>query len=514
MSRTACAAILGILIPLISPSARALDPPRVPGEVLAAFKPTVSEEQARWVSRSLGGEVVEWLPARRLARVRLTGDPAAVDAAVVAFAADPSCHYAEPNYLGRGGEVIPDDTAFGDQWHLVNTGQTGGLTDADIDAETGWSISRGSASVLVAVLDTGVNTSHIEFAGRVLDGFDFVNGDPIAEDDHGHGSMVTGILAANADNGFAVAGVDHLCTLLPVKILDEDNFGSAFNLVQGLDYAVGEGADVINLSLIDYPGSLAIRNALLDAAEAGAVLVACGGNGGFGDADVSWPGASEYTIAVGWTNDQDLRDPDSGTGGALDLVAPGSGVITVRWDSDEDLTTSFSGCSAATPVVTGIVSLTLAVNSELTSTSLRALLIAGAEDEVGAAGEDLPGWDPFYGYGRVNLEETLTLANPSLGVDPGATPEVAARTRAVPNPFRTHTRLLVPGAVNGPVDVCIVGPDGREVRHLDDLVSGHGLDVIWDGHTSAGYPAPPGSYYWTATGTGGELGGGSIILLP
>lgn len=510
MSRSACTAILGILIPLLSTPAVASDPSYVPGEILAAFHPTIDESQARWVTRSYGGEVVEWLPGRRLARIALTGAPA-VEAAVSALSGDPSCRYAHPNYLGRGGEVIPDDTSFGSQWHLVNTGQSGGLLDADIDAESGWSISRGSASVVVAVLDTGLDSDHPEFDGRVTPGFDFVGDDTDPEDDHGHGTMASGILAANANNDFAVAGVDHFCTIMPIKILNQDNLGSTFDLVQGIDFAVTQGVEVMSMSLIGYPDALAIRNALRDASEAGVVLVACGGNDGLGDADVSWPGASEYTISVGWTDDLDVRDDDSGTGMALDVVAPGAGVITVRYDSSADLTTSFSGCSAATPVVAGIASLCLAVDSELATASVRALIIAGSEDEVGPPEEDGPGWDPYYGYGRVNLEETLALAAVATAVDPVGGASVVAPARAVPNPFRTLTRLLIPDALPGPVDVHIVAADGREVRELHTFAS---APIVWDGTTDLGGAAAPGRYFWSATDAAGVIGRGSVVLLP
>jgi len=385
------------------------------------------------------------------------------------------------------------------------------MLDADIDAETGWSISRGTASVVVAVLDTGIDSDHPEFAGRLLPGFDFVGDDADPEDDHGHGTLATGILAANANNGFAVAGVDHFCSILPVKILNQDNLGSTFDLVQGIDYAVSQGVDVMSMSLIGYPDALAIRNALRDAFEAGVVLVACGGNDGMGDADVTWPGASEYTISVGWTDDLDVRDDDSGTGMALDVVAPGSGVITVRYDDAADLTSGFSGCSAATPVVAGIASLCLAVDGELTNASVRALIIAGSEDEVGPPEEDGPGWDPYYGFGRVNLQETLALASVATAVDPAQGPGPVARARAVPNPFRTRTRLELPADSRGPVDVHIVAPDGREVRQIHVLAS---APVIWDGTTDQGGPAAPGRYFWAAETPVGLLSRGSVVLLP
>jgi len=255
--------------------------------------------------------------------------------------------FAEPNSTGEGG-YIPSDPFFPVQWPLENTGQFGGRPGADIEAVRGWDLTRGSPSVIVAVLDSGLAANHPEFAGRVLPGFDFVNEDPDPVDDQGHGTLVAGILAANANNAFGLAGVDHNCTLLPVKILNRQNTGTTFDFAQGLVFAADAGAKAINMSLINYPTSASLRNALDYARDAGCVLIACAGNGGIGDADVSFPGRSALVISVGATTRFDSRALFSGTGAALDVVAPGEDVpatprvLVSSWGS-------FSGCSAATP---------------------------------------------------------------------------------------------------------------------------------------------------------------------
>ena len=170
----------------------------------------------------------------------------------------------------------------------------------------GWQISRGSDSIVVAVLDTGIDTDHPEFLGRLLPGFDFVNDDADPESAHPHGSKVTGLLAANADNAFAVAGVDHAAGILPVKILGDDNYGDTFDLAEGLIFAADSGADVISMSLQNFPlASPTLNDALQYARDAGAVLVAAAGNGGIDSADFSGPGASPLTISVGATDFQE-----------------------------------------------------------------------------------------------------------------------------------------------------------------------------------------------------------------
>jgi hypothetical protein len=361
-----------------------------------------------------GARIVEELPALGLLRVDLPRDDP--EQTLVRLRALPGVAWAEWNGLGEGGEV-PNDTFFDRQWALDNTGQTGGTPGADIDALRGWDLARGSAGVLVAVLDSGLDPAHVEFVGRTEPGYDFVNDDAEPLDDQGHGTKVSGILAANADNAFGIAGVDGHCTLLPVKVLDGSNHGTTFDLAQGLTYAADAGARVVSMSLINYPATQAVRDALQYAREAGCILVACAGNGGIGDADESFPGNSPLTISVGATGHNDGRATFSGTGASLDLVAPGLSVpATSR--SPQDRIAAFSGCSAATPFVSGIVAVALSVDPGMTHEEALALLVTGAEDQVGPSSTDLPGWDDRYGHGRVNLFLSLCALDaggPTIG---------------------------------------------------------------------------------------------------
>lgn len=409
MSASRCLLVLALAAPagaqLVAPAPLELivEIPR------AADRAAVEAEFARE-----GWRVTEELPALGLLLVRLPDSlpEASLQLGIERLSAMPGVGFAEVNGTGEGG-FVPDDTFFPLQWHLDNRGQFGGTAGADIEALRGWDLARGSASVLVAVLDTGLALGNPDFAGRFLPGYDFVNEDDIPADDHGHGTFVTSILAANADNAFGLAGIDHACTLLPVKVLNRRNQGTLFDLAQGLAFAADAGADVISMSLINYGNSSTLRVALRSARDAGCILVACAGNGGIGDADVSQPGSSLLTISVGATTRDDERASFSGTGSRLDLVAPGLEVPALQRGMVEDWV-PFSGCSAATPVVSGIVALALSIDPTLTHDEIRALLVAGAEDQVGPAAFDLPGRDNHFGNGRVNLFRTL------CGLDSGA----------------------------------------------------------------------------------------------
>ena len=154
------------------------------------------------------------------------------------------------------------------------------------------------------------------------------------------------------------------------------------------------------------PPSAALLSGIAYAADKGVILMACAGNGGIGNADKSWPGASPLTISIGNSTRHDLRTNGSATGNRLDFLAPGRQTVTVATNHDDDFSTS-GGCSAATPIAAGIVTLLKAHDPTLDQAAVYELLRAGAEDEIGDPAQDTPGWDPFYGHGRLNAFRSL-----------------------------------------------------------------------------------------------------------
>lgn len=400
--------VAGLL--LIVPSPVHAQRQQAPGEILVRYAAEVSESEIAQINRMHGVRVLEVIPELGIYRLSIP-DAATVGAMTAELDHDPRWEDVEPNYIGEGGDFIPNDGAFKRQWHLHNTGQFGGTVDADIDAVEGWQLARGNESITVAVLDSGIAFDHAEFLGRTLPGFDFVNEDGDPEDDQSHGTYVTGLLAANADNALSVAGVDHFARILPIKVLNAENRGTVSDLVQGLVFAANEGASVISMSLIGYGQSRFLEDALQFARDSGATLIACAGNGGIGDADRSGPGVSPLTISVGASNLSDARAGFSGTGSALDLVAPGQGVLTVSFTSAH-AASWFSGCSAATPIVAGIASLMLSLDPDLTHDQVGEILAESADDLVGPPSEDTPGRDDFFGHGRANMHQALALVEP------------------------------------------------------------------------------------------------------
>ena len=318
---------------------------------------------------------------------------------------------AEPDWRGRGSGA-PDDPLFDQQWSLENSG------DRDIDMVGAYGITMGDASVRVAVLDTGIFAAHPDLAGRLAAQKDFVNGDDDASDDYGHGTNVAGIIAAGANNGLGMAGVCPRCLLVAAKVLDDQNTGYYSWWIQGLAFAVEQGASVINMSLGGSTASDLLHSAVSAARDSGAVVVASMMNDN--NDTPYYPAAYPETIAVGATNVNDYRASPFPWGGGsnygahIDLVAPGSRIIGPDLLGDYS---QWSGTSQAAPHVSGVAALIAGLRPDLSPEDIRELINASAQDQVGKASEDIPGFDIYYGHGRLNAYDALRRAQASESSD-------------------------------------------------------------------------------------------------
>lgn len=313
----------------------------------------------------------------------------------------PEIEYAEPDGIGRGGgELIPSDIDFASQWHHKNAAKP----SASSHTTEAWTIATGTNSILVAVLDTGINPAVGEFTGRLVDGYNFVSNTADVSDDHGHGSAVASVVCANADNNLGGVGVDWNCRLMPVKVLNDVNYGLYSWWAQGINYAVARGAKVINLSAGGTGSSTALTTAINNAIAAGVIFVTITQNDGTGV--ITYPGTLTAAITVGATDQQDRRSTFSNYGSTIDLVAPGTGIYTIGRHGSLEF---WSGTSFAAPQVTGVASLLCGLQPNLKQADVRALLCAGADDQIGDA-SDTAGFDIYYGAGRLNAYHSLLLA--------------------------------------------------------------------------------------------------------
>ena len=262
-----------------------------------------------------------------------------------------------------------------------------------------WAVTSGSEEIVIAVLDTGVDASHPELNGRILDGgYNFVNESNDVTDYHGHGTMMAGIIAASADNGKGAAGAADSCMILPVKVLDSSGYGLVSDIASGIIYAAEHGANVINLSLNYTKYSQTLQDAVDYAYSKGVVVVAASGNTG---GAVMYPAACEHTIAVGAITASNDLASYSCYGNEQALVAVGSKIFSTTLDGAYAVS---SGTSYAAVFVASLSALLLSVNNEYTPEQLMTIMQETATD-LGDAG-----WDEHYGYGCVNFGAALNYA--------------------------------------------------------------------------------------------------------
>ena len=339
----------------------------------------------------------------------------------------PEVEYIEPV---KTYKALSADIQSPYQWSLNNAGGEEGIKGADIDNEKLQSLikKRNLKDTLVAVIDTGVDNSLADLKDTVrMDlGKNFIDKNEKAIDDHGHGTHVSGIIAAKADNGYSMQGINPVAKIMPVKVLDSSGAGDNEKVALGIKYAVDHGAKVINLSLGgEY--SRTIEYALKHAAAKNVMVVVASGNDG--TEGLSYPASSKYAISVGATNALDLVSDYSNYGAKLDMVAPGTGIPSLVLNGN---VTYMDGTSMATPHVAAATALLLSGNPGLKVNEVREILhetseyVAFEEEdnvdpyedyepedgEIIIPEEELPvGKDLVSGYGRLNAYSALSTVD-------------------------------------------------------------------------------------------------------
>lgn len=331
---------------------------------------------------------------------------------------DPAVRRFQPNYQYRAF-YTPTDPSYSFQWNLP---QVGAPAAWDYDATV--PLHGGDSSIVVAVLDTGVSyEAYLSFlAAPDLIGTtfvspkDFSNNDDHPNDDHGHGTHVAGTIAQNADNGVSGVGLAHQTSIMPVKVLDGNGFGSTATIAAGIDYARQQGADVINLSLGGTSDDPILHTAIQNAVAAGIIVVAAAGNDG--TSSLSYPAAYSETLSVAATRYDQALANYSNRGAGLDLVAPGGDLdVDQNGDGQFDgilqqtcLTSAcnsfsnfyYEGTSQATPHVSAAAALLLAAGALPGNV---ANLLTSTATDLGVAG-----YDTTFGSGFLNVASALNVA--------------------------------------------------------------------------------------------------------
>jgi len=222
--------------------------------------------------------------------------------------------FAEPNYL-VAAQLVPNDSLYNQQY-----------APRRIGLETAWDTTIGSPSVVVAVIDSGIELTHPDLASKIVPGWDFVDADADANDTNGHGTHCAGIIAASMNNTRGIAGVAAGCKLMPVRVLGSNGTGTLADVASGVVWATDRGARVISMSLGTSSNSTTLANAIDYAWNRNVLVVAAAGN--YNSTTPIYPGYFTNCIAVASTDQNDVRSPFSSFGSWVDVAAPGSSIVS------------------------------------------------------------------------------------------------------------------------------------------------------------------------------------------
>lgn len=358
-----------------------------------------------------------------------------------------SVEYAEPNFSYQAS-LIPSDSYFGQQWHLQKIG-----------ARDAWNITTKSDAI-IAVIDSGVQVNHPDLKDNIwvntdekqgnnidddkngfiddVNGWDFVNNifDPspkfssgFTEDGVLHGTIVAGVIAASGNNAAGVSGAVWRAKIMPLKSLDDKGAGNTLSVVRAIDYAIANGADIINLSFVGLNFSQSLDDAIRRAYKAGIIIVAAAGNeegegdGYFLDKIPMYPACNDgkagenMVIGVVATDAIDQKASFSSYGNkCVDIAAPGVNIFSTSVYSpnnkygnkffDKYYDGYWSGTSMATPIVSGALALVSGVNPDLNSKEITDILLK-TSDNINKLN---PHYENQLGAGRVNAYNAVSAA--------------------------------------------------------------------------------------------------------
>jgi len=318
--------------------------------------------------------------------------------------------YVEPDRRVWAFETPNDpDYQAGDQWYLD-----------DIGAPAAWDISLGSSSVVVALVDTGVDTSHPDVGSKVIDYADFV-GDGLSGDPNGHGTHVAGIAAAITNNAIGIAGMAWNCNIIAARVLDSKGGAGSAQVAAGVNWVASWAAQhastrvVANMSLGSDAETRTMQAAIQQAAANGVVMTVAAGNDGA--SIVEYPAADPLCIAVGATTRDDQIASFSDWGSWIHIAAPGVGIFstlpvgssTIGAEVHANSYGQLSGTSMASPIVAGLAALILSVDPTLTPDEVRSTIESTA-DPIAVS-------PPITPIAKVNAAKALQSLKP-------ATPQV------------------------------------------------------------------------------------------
>jgi len=404
-------------VPAFTPGPDARD--RMPGEIVIGFNPQATPEQIEAIVSSIGGRIMgkNNLPMTKIRRIKIAStDPSVMDEVMNSLKTNPAVKYAEPNKIkwihgnmeASGGARVQaqsGDPLLYQQWGYYDIGAN-------------W-VTAPTAGPVVAVIDTGVDYTHPDLAGRVIKGYDYVNADADPMDDYGHGTHVAGVIAAATNNLYGIAGISWNSKILAIKALSSQGWGTDFEIALAITAAANNASvKVINMSLGGSGYSLEEYDAVDYAVNTKKkLLVASAGNSGtdspnYPAAFAGFPEFSGRVLAVAAHGTDHCKADFSSYGSWVSISAPGVGIFSTVPPSlgymDFD---SWDGTSMAAPHVSGAAALVWSKNPSLTNTQIASLLTGyTAADSLVRDGTCWPA-DPSNTFERLEVFHVLESAH-------------------------------------------------------------------------------------------------------
>lgn len=335
-------------------------------QVLVAFKPEVPRS---YISRTVGN-------ARYIPEI----DVYVVDGRLLkALQRNPNVEFVEEDKRIPPADLIPNDPFYPNAWAFPK-----------ISAAQAWGITTGT-TVIIAVLDTGLDAAHPDIQGKSVSGWNVFNNNSDTSDVHGHGTAVTSVVGANGNNAIGNASVCWGCLIMPIRISDAQGFATYSSMADGIIWALDHSARVANISY-HASGSATVSRAAKKMRVAGGLTIVAAGNSGLMETIPN----DQYLIVVGATDENDNLAAMSNWGVFIDFTAP-IHFTTMCLAGGQYFSCGFEGTSVSSPQVAGAIGLIKTQNPTWSPDQIEAKLKT-ATDDLGLAG-----YDSTFGWGRLNL---------------------------------------------------------------------------------------------------------------
>src|SRR5882724_5045995 len=452
------------------------------GHILVRFKDSTRQDVLNQLHADYGAHVVAHIPAIRVTHFEAAGSGLAL---LEHLRKRPDVEFAEFDsvvQVVQNGFNPPNDVYFSSAYATSHNGSIDQWGPPAVSAPAAWQYtSGGSSSIVIAIVDTGVDDTHPDLASKIVGEYSYVGS---IKDGFGHGTHCAGIAAAATNNDVGIAGMCPNCGILSVKVLDDQGSGYMSDVASGITYAASHGARVISLSLGGSGRSETLHSALAYAIANNALPVCAMGNNGSGT-NTPEPAYWHDCLSVVATDQNGSKASFSNYGMIADVAAPGVAILSTMPTYPVTLTSTYgyrtsydalSGTSMATPMVSGIAGLVLSENPNLTPTQVAGIIMASSGNGVS--------WNPNLAFGVVNAYKAVSSAIHSDYVAPAA-------------------NLVSPGegaTVSGLVTVQAAPADNTKVHHVDIVRNGtRFMQVLTGASSTSGGKKPVTSAAWTAS---------------